>query len=129
MGREVKMSIDEIYEKLIQLKYTARMYRGNDTYTIDVINKEGRDVFRVALADALSDQFNEYKAKIATLEAKVFAYEAILKNSNFAMAVTDKEKEMTPCNNCIENECEVNGYVCPLYKKYQEWKEDNNEVN
>lgn len=27
------------------------------------------------------------------------------------------------CDNCIENECEVNGYVCPLYKKYQESKE------
>jgi len=39
----------------------------------------------------LSDQFNEYKAKIATLEAKVFAYEAILKNSNFAMAVVDPD--------------------------------------
>lgn len=30
---------------------------------------------------------------------------------------------MTPCDNCIENECEVNGYVCPLYEKYQESKE------
>lgn len=30
---------------------------------------------------------------------------------------------MTPCDNCIENECEVNGYVCPLYKEYQESKE------
>jgi len=87
------MAIDEIYEKLIHLKYTARMYRSNDTYTTEVINKEGRDVFRAALADALSDQFNEYKAKIATLEAKVFAYEAILKNSNFAMAVVDPDIE------------------------------------
>lgn len=30
---------------------------------------------------------------------------------------------MTPCDNCIENECEINGYVCPLYKKYQESKD------
>ena len=89
------MSIDELYGKLINLKYTARMYHSNETYQSDVINHEGREVFRVALADALSDQFNEYKAKIATLEAKVFAYEAILKNSNFAMAVpvTDKEAD------------------------------------
>lgn len=28
---------------------------------------------------------------------------------------------MTPCDTCIENECEVNGYVCPLYKKYQDF--------
>lgn len=28
---------------------------------------------------------------------------------------------MTPCDNCIEIECEFNGYVCPLYKKYQNY--------
>lgn len=27
---------------------------------------------------------------------------------------------ITPCDNCIEIECEVNGYVCPLYEKYQD---------
>jgi hypothetical protein len=34
---------------------------------------------------------------------------------------------MTPCDNCIEIECEVNGYVCPLYEKYQELREKENE--
>ena len=34
---------------------------------------------------------------------------------------------MTPCDNYIEYECEVNGYICPLYKKYQESKEEENE--
>lgn len=34
---------------------------------------------------------------------------------------------MTICDNCIEIECEVNGYVCPLYEKYQESKEVENE--
>lgn len=27
---------------------------------------------------------------------------------------------MILCDNCIENECEINGYVCPLYKKYRD---------
>ncbi len=85
------MVIDEIYEELIKLKYQKISSYDKRPYTTEVVNEDARELFRVALADALSDQFNEYKAKIATLEAKVFAYEAILKNSNFAMAVVDPD--------------------------------------
>ena len=87
------MVIDEIYEELIKLKYQKISSYDKRPYTTEVVNEDARELFRIALADALSDQFNEYKAKIATLEAKVFAYEAILKNSNFAMAVVDPDIE------------------------------------
>jgi hypothetical protein len=87
------MVIDEIYEELIRLKYQKISSYDKRPYTTEVVNEDAQELFRVALADALSDQFNEYKAKIATLKAKVFAYEAILKNSNFAMAVIDPDIE------------------------------------
>ena len=110
------MAIDEIYEELIHLKYTVRMYNSKETFTTEVVNKEARDIFKVALADALSDQFNEYKAQIAKLEAKVFAYEAILKNSNFAMAVTTNEQT----NNTI-NKIKVNASLAqPIKEKEDE---------
>jgi hypothetical protein len=85
------MTIDKIYNELINLKYERKSSYDKRPYTTEVVNEDAREVFRVALADALSDQLNEYKSKIATLEAKVFAYEAILKNSNFAMAVVDSD--------------------------------------
>lgn len=93
------MTIDKLYNELINLKYEQKYSYDNNnrTYTTEVVNKDARELFRVALANALSGQFNEYEAKIAGLEAKVYAYEAILKNSNFAMAITkpveDKNEE------------------------------------
>lgn len=91
------MTIDKIYNKLINLEYERKYSYDKSTYKTEVVNKDARELFRVALVDALSGQFNEYEAKIAGLEAKVYAYEAILKNSNFAMAITkpveDKNEE------------------------------------
>lgn len=77
------MNTDKLYNELIELEYEARY--GNDTYKAKVIDsrKEARNIFRVALAEALSEKFSEYEAKIAKLEAKVYAYEAIIANSNF----------------------------------------------
>lgn len=90
------MTIDKIYNKLINLKYERKYSYDKSTYTTEVVNKDAQDLFRVALADALSGQFNEYEAKIATLEAKVFAYEAIIANSNFKPILTDQEKDSDP---------------------------------
>lgn len=87
------MTIDKIYNELINLKYERKSSYDKRPYTTEVINDDAREVFRVALADALNAQLNEYERKIATLEAKVFAYEAILKNSNFAMAITPTEEK------------------------------------
>lgn len=87
------MTIDKIYNELINLKYERKSSYDKRPYITEVINDDAREVFRVALADALNAQLNEYERKIATLEAKVFAYEAILKNSNFAMAITPTEEK------------------------------------
>lgn len=78
------MNTDKIYNELIELEYEAS-YGGKDTYKTKIIDnrKEARNIFRLALAEGLSDKFSEYEAKIARLEAKVYAYEAIIANSNF----------------------------------------------
>lgn len=89
------MEIDKLYNELISLKYKCR-FTGTckDYYETEVVNRDAREIFRVALADALNQQLTEYNRKIATLEAKVFAYEAILKNSNFAMAVIENKSDL-----------------------------------
>lgn len=34
---------------------------------------------------------------------------------------------MTPCDNCIEFECEEHGEVCPLWEKYNK-EADNGQI-
>lgn len=87
------MTIDKIYNELINLEYTSKSSYDSKPYTVKVVNERAREIFKIALADALNAQLNEYERKIATLEAKVFTYEAILKNSNFAMAITSTEEK------------------------------------
>lgn len=85
------MSIDKIYERLIGLTYE---WKGqSQTFKSKVIDEGARELFKVELADALNEQLNEYEVKIARLEAKVYAYEAIIKNSNFAMAASSEENK------------------------------------
>lgn len=90
------MEIDKLYNELISLKYRCQFSSGGykDSFETEVVNKDARETFRVALADALNQQLTEYNRKIAILEAKVFAYESILKNSNFAMAVIDEKSDL-----------------------------------
>ena len=95
-GEKLNMEIDKLYNELISLKYRCKFYGSGrtDYYETEVVNKDAREIFRVALADVLNKQLTEYNRKIAILEAKVFAYEAILKNSNFAMAVIDDKSDL-----------------------------------
>ena len=85
------MNIDKLYNDLINLQYEDKGYDSRP-YKRKVINEGGQELFRVALADALSGQFNEYEAEIAKLEAKVYAYEAIIANSNFKPVLESQDK-------------------------------------
>lgn len=87
------MTIDKIYYELINLEFTRKSSYDSKGYTTKVVNENAQEVFKVGLANALNAELNEYERKIATLEAKVFAYEAILKNSNFAMAIIPTEEK------------------------------------
>lgn len=78
------MDIYKLYNDLIGL--TCKI--GNENgYETNIIRREGRDIFKVALIEGLS----EYDREIAILEAKVYTYEAIIKNSNFSPMIQTKE--------------------------------------
>ena len=90
------MNIDKLYDELINLEYDRKSSYDKSPYRTWVINKDARDIFRVALGDALNTQMNEYEAKIGALEAKVNIYERVVANSNFNAIVETPESTHKP---------------------------------
>ena len=79
------MDIDNLIERLMSLTYRNK----NDTYDFPIISDSYKDkVFNEIMswynAQNISNEITECKIKIAELEAKVYAYEKIIANSNFA---------------------------------------------
>lgn len=74
------MTIEQVYNDMISRQYFHDKYR-------PLINSE-KD-FKKALYEVLSIWEAEHKKEIAELEAKVFAYEEIIKKSNFRPFVID----------------------------------------
>ena len=73
----------EIYNKLFSLS-SDKSYSGRIT------------VYKNDFLEVVNEALIEQDKKIANLEAKIFAYEAILQNSNFAMAVVKKPLDEPP---------------------------------
>lgn len=82
------MDLDNLIERLMSLTYRA------DFYIISGIHKD--KVFNEIMSwykeQNISNEIIECKRKIAELEAKVYTYEKIIANSNFAPIIS-KEKE------------------------------------
>ena len=79
------MDIDNLIKRLMSLTYRNK----NDTYDFPIISDSYKDkVFNEIMswynAQNISNEITECKIKIAELEAKVYAYEKIIANSNFA---------------------------------------------
>ena len=79
------MDIDNLIKRLMSLTYRNK----NDTYDFPIISDSYKDkVFNEIMSwykdQNISNEIIEYKRKIAELEAKVYAYEKIISNSNFA---------------------------------------------
>ena len=83
------MNCDNIVNKLMNMKYRDEKY----DCSFSVISKQHEDLVRVVIADALNQELSEKDSKISELEAKVYAYEQIIANSNFAPVI--KKTEMT----------------------------------
>ncbi|EGC8431305.1 hypothetical protein H9185_001184 [Listeria monocytogenes] len=81
-------TIRELLSRLFAMSYTGKNeYIGN--YQYPVISKEHRtDVENVIRQWALEFHDN----RTGTLEAKVFVYEQIIKNSNFAPMLPEKDE-------------------------------------
>lgn len=78
--------IQELLQSLFKLKYN---WKGSgDSYTSDVVNKEGRLVVEEIVRKFLNENNDE---KLGVLEAKVFMYEQIISKSTFA-PMLDKSK-------------------------------------
>ena len=79
------MDIDNLIERLMSLTYRDK----SDTYDFNIISDSHKDkVFNEIMiwykTQNISNEIIECKRKIAELEAKVYAYEKIIANSNFA---------------------------------------------
>lgn len=76
--------LDALVSKLTSLKYEDKGYSGG-TYQYDVISKKHTNTVKAAIVEWYDMYFSsEYARKIGELEAKVYAYEQIIANSNFA---------------------------------------------
>lgn len=77
--------LDELFSKKITRKSSSI-----GDYSIDVIDKEGRVIVEQIIRQFLLDNRDENKG---ILEAKVFAYEQMISNSNFAPIIKKDEAE------------------------------------
>ena len=88
------MDIDNLIERLMSLTYKHDSGR----FDFDVISEEHRDKVIAEImswykTQNISNEIIEYKRKIAELEAKVYAYEKIIANSNFAPIMRKNSEE------------------------------------
>lgn len=86
------MDLDNLIERLMSLTYRNK----NDTYDFPIISDSYKDkVFNEIMswynAQNISNEITECKIKIAELEAKVYAYEKIIANSNFAPIISNEK--------------------------------------
>ena len=95
------MDIDNLIERLMSLTYRSR-----NNFEFNVIFKENRDkVFdeikswskaQDITQEIINKEYEiiEVKKRIAELEAKVYTYEKIIANSNFAPIISKGEGEL-----------------------------------
>ena len=100
------MDIDNLIERLMSLKYRSH----KSDFEFNVISEEHRDkVFDEIKSWSKAQDINqeiikkEYeiidvKKRIAELEAKVYTYEKIIANSNFAPIISNEKSELKEKN-------------------------------
>ena len=86
------MDIDNLIERLMRLTYK----RDSGRYVFDVISEDHRDKVTAEIMSwyKTQDEVNCDKKRIAELEAKVYAYEKIIANSNFAPIISKEKGEL-----------------------------------
>ena len=88
------MDIDNLIERLMSLTYRNK----SDTYDFAIISdihkgKVFNEIMSWYKDQNISNEIIECKRKIAELEAKVYAYEKIIANSNFAPIIRKISEE------------------------------------
>ena len=79
-------------EELLRDLFGATYKDSNDRYSYDVISqRHHKQIETVVRLWASRQNISDLNVKIAMLEAKVFAYEAIISNSNFNAILKTEE--------------------------------------
>lgn len=99
------MDINSAYNKIVSTKYKYYSSYDNKPYEMDLINNKNEA--KVALKEAIADIFTDYQVEIATLKAKVYAYEAIIANSNFKPVLFQSVEDITKPLSSQEQQEEV----------------------
>lgn len=87
------MDIEELLQKLFSLKYVSKGFSGSGSEEFNIISDYGgqKTIVRNAVEEWYLGQQGRQNVKIAELEAKVYAYEKIIANSNFKPLIMDAE--------------------------------------
>ena len=93
------MDIDNLIERLMRLTYRNK----GDKYDFHIISDSHKDkvfdeIKSWSKEQNVSNEIIEYKRKIAELEAKVYTYEKIIANSNFAPILPNWVDYPITCN-------------------------------
>ena len=98
------MDIDSAYNKIVSTKYKYYRNYDNKLCETEIINKEeAKDALKVVITEI----FTDYQVEIATLKAKVYAYEAIIANSNFKPVLYQSVEDITKPLSSQEQQEEV----------------------
>ena len=84
--------IDKICDELFKLKYRTI----GDGYELPVINTSGQNLVRETILKVINDYHSD-------LEAKVYAYEKIISNSNFAPLIETNTPIFKEINKKVDN--------------------------
>lgn len=76
---------EELLAILFELKYERKSTTGGQNYYFEIISKDNIPIVKQAVWNFMLE--NDTFKHIAELEAKVFVYEQIIKNSNFAPVI------------------------------------------
>jgi len=82
--------MEELIDKLLKKKVEVKSYDGG-THKTDLVHREGKNIFEAIIREYLLDNRD---SELATLKAKVFMYEEIIKKSNFAPMIENKIPEV-----------------------------------
>ena len=88
------MDIDNLIERLMNIKYREGLNIISACHKDKVFN----EINSWYKTQNISNEIIEYKRKIAELEAKVYAYEKIIANSNFAPILPKWVDYQITCN-------------------------------
>lgn len=81
--------VNRIVERIASAKYKYKSYTTNDYYDAPIVSSDAIPT----LQNILNEELAEICLRKAELEAKCFAYEAIINNSNFKPVITSGKSD------------------------------------